>query len=223
VLQKALETLLASARSIEEAQDKIEFWFNSRMEQLSETYKKNIQYMSLIIGALLVILLNVDTLFVARALWDDPAVRETLVATARTQLESGQLEQAITDSQSSLEQAQATPEATSEPTSQGETTEASDAVNESAQQVQETVQSLLDLRLPIGWEFTALTNGCQGNTVENPCTNLRNLWNMGPANNPDWFVFLIRKIVGWVITVIAIAQGAPFWFDLLNRIARGRQ
>src|SRR5690606_37589352 len=151
VLQKALETLLASARSIEEAQDKIEFWFNSRMEQLSETYKKNIQYLSLIIGALLVILLNVDSLFVARALWDDPAVRETLVATARTQLESGQLEQSITESQTSLEQAQtppAVPEATSDPTSQGETSATSDAVTESAQQVQDTVQSLLDLRLP---------------------------------------------------------------------------
>lgn len=223
VLQKALETLLASARSIEEAQDKIEFWFNSRMEQLSETYKKNIQYLSLIIGALLVILLNVDSLFVARALWDDPAVRETLVATARTQLESGQLEQSITESQTSLEQAQTpvVPEATSDPTSQGETPATGDGVTESAQQVQDTIQSLLDLRLPIGWEFTALTNGCQENAVENPCTNLRNLWNMGPANNPDWLGFLIRKIVGWAITVIAIAQGAPFWFDLLNRIARG--
>jgi hypothetical protein len=83
------------------------------------------------------------------------------------------------------------------------------------------VESLLALRLPIGWEFTAQST-CQPNTIENPCGNLRNLWNVGPANNADWLGWLIRKVVGWALTVIAIAQGAPFWFDLLNRIARGR-
>lgn len=222
VLQKALETLLASARSIEEAQDKIEFWFNARMDQLSETYKKNIQYMSLLIGVLLAMLLNVDSLFVAQTLWDDPALRATLVETARAQLESGQLQQEIDQSQTALEDAQnPAPEATADPSAPPAASDTANTVAPSTREVQETVDSLLALRLPIGWDFTSLTDGCQSADSGAACGSLRNLWNFGPANNPNWFGLLIRKLVGWAITVIAISQGAPFWFDLLNRIARG--
>jgi hypothetical protein len=223
VLHKALETLLASAQSIEEAQDKIEFWFNTRMEQLSETYKKNIQYMSLLIGVLLAVLLNIDSLFVANTLWNDPALRDALVQAAQTQLESGQLQETISQSQEALQQAENNAEATPEPTvpvtgTAGNETGAPSA----AEQVQDSIESLLALRLPIGWEFTSLTSGCEPNVLGNPCDDVRNLWNLGPANNAAWFGILIRKLIGWAITVIAISQGAPFWFDLLNRIARGR-
>ena len=31
-----------------------------------------------------------------------------------------------------------------------------------------------------------------------------------------------RMIVGWLLTIAAISLGAPFWFDLLGRIARLR-
>lgn len=231
VLQRALETLLASARSIEEAQDKIEFWFNTRMEQLSETYKKNIQYMSLLIGVFIAVLLNVDTLYVANTLWNDPALRATLVQTAQTQLESGQLEQSINSSRAALEQAQnnaeaqaeTQTEATPEPGAISPTPAPANPVGTSAQQVTDSVNSLLALRLPIGWEFTTISAGCQAGVVNaQSCEDLRNLWNLGPANNGGWFGLLIRKFIGWALTVIAISQGAPFWFDLLNRIARGR-
>jgi hypothetical protein len=224
VLQKALETLLASARSIEEAQDKIEFWFDARMDQLSEMYRRNMQYLSLLIGGLLVILLNVDSLFVARTLWDDPALRQTLVETARTQLESGQLQENIDQSQAALQQAQnATPESTPDPALPTGTPTTDEALSLPVEEVQETVESLLALRLPIGWASIPHSASCQPNTFENPCADPRNLWNFAPANNPNWLGLLSHKIIGWVITIIAISQGAPFWFDLLNRIARGRQ
>ena len=31
-----------------------------------------------------------------------------------------------------------------------------------------------------------------------------------------------RTIVGWLITIAAISLGAPFWFDLLGKIAHLR-
>ena len=222
VLKKALETLLASAQSIEEAQDKLEFWFNNRMDQLSEMYKKNIQYMSLIIGVLLAVLLNVDSLFVANTLWNDPALREALVQTAQAQLESGELENSVTQSQEALQQAQNNAESTPEPTMPVTGEVDNTQTPSDTEQVQDSIQDLLALRLPIGWEFTALAGGCEPTVLGNPCDDSRNLWNLGPANNAAWFGILIRKLVGWAITVIAISQGAPFWFDLLNRIARGR-
>jgi hypothetical protein len=193
------------------------------MDQLSETYKKNIQYMSLLIGIFLAVLLNVDSLFVANTLWNDPALREALVQTAQTQIESGQLEQTITQSQEALQQAQNNAEATPEPTVPLTEGSGVDTDTPSAtEQVQDSIQDLLALRLPIGWEFTTLTSDCAPTIAGNPCDDVRNLWNLGPANNAAWFGILLRKLVGWAITVIAISQGAPFWFDLLNRIARGK-
>lgn len=38
----------------------------------------------------------------------------------------------------------------------------------------------------------------------------------------NWFLFIISKIGGFAATVLAIAMGAPFWFDILNKIANLR-
>ena len=35
-----------------------------------------------------------------------------------------------------------------------------------------------------------------------------------PANGP-WFFF---KIIGWLITALAVSLGAPFWFDVLDKL-----
>ncbi|MCC6616703.1 MAG: hypothetical protein IT320_24730 [Anaerolineae bacterium] len=210
--QKAMDTLLTTARSVEEAGAKLEFWFNTRMEQLTDTYKRNIQYLSLIIGLLLAIFLNADSLHVARTLWEDPTLRAAVAATAREDVASGALGTEIDQSQQNNDAFQ-TPDQT-EPTTPSNA--------DLAQDVRGTVEQLLSLRLPIGWEFTAVTQGCfQADANAVACDNSRNLWSLGPANNPGWLGLVVRKLIGYLITMIAVAQGAPFWFDLLNRLARG--
>ncbi|MCA9905387.1 MAG: hypothetical protein KC547_16140 [Anaerolineae bacterium] len=211
VFQKAMDTLLATAHSVEEAAAKLEFWFNTRMEQLSDTYKRNIQYLSLIVGLLLAFILNADSLHVARTLWDDPALRDTLAATARESLSSGTLGTEIDQTQQQRDTL-VTPEQTEQVPSNADL----------AQEAQSTIDQLLSLRLPIGWELTAVQGGCfQAGVNSEVCDNGRNMWNLLPANNPGWLGLIVRKILGYLITMVAVAQGAPFWFDLLNRLARG--
>lgn len=241
-LRKALETLLASARSIEEAQAKIEFWFNARMDIVSELYKRNIQKLSFLIGLVITLVLNVDSLHLARTLWDDPAVRQTLEAVAQESINSGALSEQINQSRQEFNAALATPtplvvtplapadaSSLAAPTPQvvlpqGEALQTVDeATDTAATGLEVTITNLLDLRLPIGWDYRPVEGGCVGG--DNPdtlCSDLRNAWNLNPANNSDWLSFLIRKLIGWAITTVALAQGAPFWFDLLNRVARGR-
>ena len=43
-------------------------------------------------------------------------------------------------------------------------------------------------------------------------------WKSAPAGPAD----LLKLIMGWVITVAAISLGAPFWFDLLGKVANLR-
>ncbi len=218
VFQKAMDALLATARSVEEAAAKIEFWFDTRMEQLSDTYRRNIQYLSLVVGLVLSLVLNVDSLHVARTLWNDPALRATVAAAATSAIQSGELGASIDQTRQQQEAARAA--------GQNESTEEAQPgpTNEQLEQAARlTVEQLLSLRLPIGWEIAEVPGGCFTPNVNRAlCDNGRNIWNLLPANNPDWFGLLARKALGYLITVIAIAQGAPFWFDLLNRLARGR-
>jgi hypothetical protein len=40
------------------------------------------------------------------------------------------------------------------------------------------------------------------------------------APNPN--VGLLSKLAGWIITAAAVSQGAPFWFDLLQKLVNMR-
>jgi hypothetical protein len=44
----------------------------------------------------------------------------------------------------------------------------------------------------------------------------------GAGNAPAGVDGALRGLAGWLITVTAVSLGAPFWFDLLSRVARLR-
>jgi hypothetical protein len=39
-----------------------------------------------------------------------------------------------------------------------------------------------------------------------------------PRRMPDTVMAWVLKIVGVLLTAFAVSQGAPFWFDLLNKV-----
>jgi hypothetical protein len=61
-----------------------------------------------------------------------------------------------------------------------------------AQDVADNVDEVTQLRLPIGWD-DANTGGD-----------------------------ILGRLAGWLVTIAAIALGAPFWFDVLGKLARVR-
>ena len=59
--------------------------------------------------------------------------------------------------------------------------------------------------------------------LENNPNDLRlgdshNLWNLIPGNNPDWLWIISIKVLGIAATMLAIGQGAPFWFNILKQL-----
>ncbi|MGQ9907276.1 MAG: hypothetical protein ACUVS2_00435 [Candidatus Flexifilum sp.] len=256
--RKGMETLLAPARTLPEASAKIEFWFSARMEQLSQQYRRKMAQLSLAVGLVLTMIFNIDALYIARTLWDDPALRAAVALAAQDAVSSGQLQTQIQEAQAVV---QSTPTPTPEPV---EVMPAPEEVNDAAgaatiatpvptlafsanaqvtprvevqptvtipdlieevSTVSDTVFTLLNLRLPMGWDYQPIAAGCPSpaTLIPDPCAESRNLWNYLPGNNPNWVTNVLVKILGWFVTVIAISQGAPFWFDLLNRIATGRR
>jgi hypothetical protein len=229
-MRTALQTLIGPAFSLEEAQARLEFWFNTHMDRLSASYRRRMTWLSIAIGLVLSVLLNADTLFISRTLWNDPALSQAIVLVATTSVSSGELGNTVNRTEQAESGVIELPVSPT-PDPAAPTFDANAQTGGASQpnpvdlgfQVGYTIQDLLALRLPLGWTFEPVEGGCpQPGLVPDPCANGRNLWLLLPLGNPNWFSDLFIKLVGLAITVIAIAQGAPFWFDLLSRIARGR-
>lgn len=267
--RKALTTLIASAQTVEAATEKVEYWFDKQMERLSESYKRNMGWLTIGVGFLLALVLNVDTVQLARSLWENPTLNALVVSFAEQNA------------------AQITP--TDGAASSTDLT-AQDVTEQAVQGAINALNRLTSLNLPIGWYDTRVVrtsaqaagfeeNACtptQQNVVvsdapaqatpeatadaafsaqadnlvteeapfitDNPegtdisegstvvsspsvlpteCTDRRNLALLLPWSVNFDFSALFVKILGLLITTIAIGQGAPFWFDLLNRLVRG--
>jgi hypothetical protein len=67
---------------------------------------------------------------------------------------------------------------------------------ESIQTYGQAKTALEDLHLPLGWDKASLS-------LERP---------------KDWFKGFIYPWLGWLLTAIAASLGAPFWFDVLNKV-----
>ena len=71
----------------------------------------------------------------------------------------------------------------------------------------EVEKALNGISLPIGWNLD--NSNTQANQSE---------------TKPDGNLLLakVKKFLGWLLSGMAIAMGAPFWFDLLNRVVNVR-
>jgi hypothetical protein len=86
-------------------QRRAEQWFDDSMERVSGWYRRRIQPILWTTAAILVVLLNVDTLLVARTLWQDDATRAAIVARAEKAVAAERAGQRVdlTETVSSLE------------------------------------------------------------------------------------------------------------------------
>jgi hypothetical protein len=197
--EETLETVLKTATSLQDAQAKLEAWFNGAMNNLSDTFKRRVKTISFIVGLLVAVILNVDTLHVAKTLWNDSTLRESIAVYAERQVRTIDLNEQLGNSGS---------------------------VNEESAKVQSNVQALLDLRLPIGWHGIDITpENDSPETQALAFDDKRNINNFSPAYSGDtgtWFGFLAYKIGGWLLTTLAIMQGADFWFNLLRQLSAAR-
>jgi hypothetical protein len=191
-LEKTLETVVATAQNLQDAQAKLAAWFDSSMGQLSNLFKRRVQFISFVVAFLVATGLNVDSLQLARALWNDPALRESItVAAQRTIAASTQQP------------------ATSQP-------------QKAADDLQQKLQPLFDLRLPIGWVISSADPSGQLNP-----RNLGNLFFSAREDGTtpglgDWINYVLYKVVGLLITSFAIMQGSDFWFNLLGRLTAAK-
>ena len=205
--RNALSTVMASAENVQDARANLENWFNNAMNRASANYSSKMKSLSIVVALVIALGVNIDTLHIARTLWEDPIRRVQISNEVSYSVQSGQLQGSVDDvgqDDQGFTASQAQPE-----------TGVEDVIGAGAE-VANRLQAIQDLRLPVGWTFEDVSNRPADQTAQ---SNPNNLWNYFPDNNPEgWTGLLIGKLVGIAATVIAAAQGAPFWFGIVNKI-----
>jgi len=182
-------------RHLAKARQSVEKWFDDSMDRVSGEFKRHSQWVALIIGFVIAIVLNVDSVDLTLYLWREPAVRQGLAENAsKFELPQEQLE---ANPEQALQNFRDQFAGLSLPIGWG--------VNEG------TGISTLDINcqlfpdaqqafgVPVPW-----SNRCIAPPQSNSQTNL------------------LLKLAGIFLTALAARQGAPFWFDILKRFVNVR-
>ena len=172
-LRRSLLPLIEYAEVIEPDPDKrvvqvrqnIDNWYTTTMERTAGWYKNRVQLISIIVGLLVAIVLNADTIGIAQSLWSDVAVRQGLVQAAQ------------------------------------EYNQQNDSIN-----YQKILAEMSTISFPMGWSPLWESQGVLAHQYQD-------------LINPFG---ALSKIVGLLITALAISVGSSIWFDILNRVVNLR-
>ncbi|HEY9645186.1 MAG TPA: hypothetical protein V6C88_02395 [Chroococcidiopsis sp.] len=157
--------------SVRQLQKEVATWFDNSMARASGVYRRNSKGIAILLGFVIAVSINADTLYIISRLSKDTTLR-TAVSEAANQVVPA-------DGTSSV------------------------AIATDLQSVKDAVNGVLDeLPLPIGWDAVNTEQQTQ--------------------QSQTWRFPFLRKLVGWMITGIALSMGASFWYDLLGKIVRVR-
>ncbi|MCC7449013.1 MAG: hypothetical protein IT324_16460 [Anaerolineae bacterium] len=155
-LKKVLASALVKAEGdIEKVRANLASWYDNSMERVSGWYKSKIQYVLIILGMVIAVIFNIDTINYVNRLLENPALRSAIAAQAANVKEMNDV--TVANLRTQLEM----------------------------------------LNLPVGWDDAKPLTG-------------------------DNFGWWLKKVLGIVMTGLAVSQGAPFWFDLLNKVTNLR-
>jgi hypothetical protein len=177
----------------DEFRARVKEWYDEAMDRVSGWYKRSVQRQTYVMAVLLVALLNLDSVALFNRLWSDSAFRTAVVEQAKARVE-----------------ATGTAEVPVMEYTEGDKPEAGSPVQTGTASLTDSEQQLLTSLG--GWK-----------------PDKERLAAAYVLNGPGvlvWLQWLGRTlgdhILGWLITVLAISLGAPFWFDILNKFVNLR-
>ncbi len=205
--------------NIAKARKNVEKWFDDSMDRASGVFKRYSQAMALVIGIIIALLLNIDSINLTLYLWREPSVRQVLAENAQSfQLPEAQLA--------------ASPEETMQafrdqfvglnlPVGWVIQESGPDAIYDSNCQLFPGIDQTFGF--PIVMPRIGISTNDPDNMISrlvDSFNNLNSICIAPPQSNNQTNIVL--KIFGILLTAMAARQGAPFWFDLLKRLVNVR-
>ena len=217
----------------------LEDWFDDTMNRVSGWYKRQATKILFVIGLMLAMTFNVNTIEIVHRLSVNKDLRETLAKSASAYVENANKNRS-TGSQPGGSQTQ---------TKNPADTSNIDSAFAKAQQQIEIIKKLyydsiaeINIMMGLGWDSSVLLkNFVKGNQISDGKWRVSKD-SMNWLNKslqwllPRWMfngyyigLSVIRKsfiqpilILGFIITALAVSLGSPFWFDLLNKFVNIR-
>jgi len=140
-------------------QENICKWYNAGMDRVTGWYKRQTQWILLMIAFVFTVAFNVDSIELAKRAYHDTPLRASIISS---------VSRPLPNDSSALEQ------------------------------YKHLHTRIDELDLPIGW-------------IPNPIANFDIL-------TQAFWQKVLEKLPGFLLTTLAISLGAPFWFDILNRV-----
>ncbi|HEX6038472.1 hypothetical protein [Longimicrobium sp.] len=226
-LQLQLAGALAGAQTqLQELHDGVEVWFNNAMDRVSGAYKRTAQGWLFFLGILIAGCMNADTIDMWRRLESDDALRAAMVRRAEAMV-------ADVDTAARADTSQTLTLTSSRQSASSDSTKSDTTALGRAQRNYRIARARVDsLELELGWTRDQAVAAHlirkdsdrypkNGNPVRWLLTKIEQ--GLAPKGyHADLFPFdtwpSFLKLVGLLLTAIAISLGAPFWFDLLNKV-----
>jgi len=195
----------------------LEAWFDRTMEQATEWYKRKIQIVLLVLGFTMAWFFNADTFTIIGKLATDKDAREKIVMLAAAYSASH----------------------TAAPTSPNLSVpkEKIDSLMDVKKKLEEDIANANTILGSGGWlpdSVTVTTDPKTGSNIYAPLVDEFSLLRehkkiksgkIGFTHANKWgyfFRLLGHHFFGFLITAIAISLGAPFWYDMLNKLMKLR-
>jgi len=204
----------------------IEDWYNTGMDRVSGWYKRETQRILFMLGLIITVALNVDTISIVQHLAISKDAREALVqqvttslqddSSLRERVEAAAVAAGKTHNAAETESS-AVPSTSSTPSSHESSAELElqAKIKTADAKAKLLKEQLFGLGLPLGWSEMR-----KGAAKRVTCTATDISWfdETGCALWPYDVWLILAAIPGWLITAFAISFGAPFWFDMLNKM-----
>jgi hypothetical protein len=226
-VQKVLDTLATFAPAeIDQLRKSVEQWYNDAMDRVSGWYRRKAQVIILVIGAALAAGLNADSVMLAAAFWHDPTLRAATAEAATQYVKTHKTEVDRLRAQQYPSTTKSTGP-TSAPEREQQFKDSTKDLNDTIADVQGQIGKL---NLPFGWTCgmgsdessdtskpaNTPASPAKGKAAANATSGC--VWEQQPSGTDGW----VLKFLGLLATTLAISQGAPFWFDLLQKLVNLR-
>ena len=189
-LRTSLEALAANAAGdITLFRTSVEHWYDDHMARVSGWYKRHVAIITVVVGAILVLLLNINTITIGRSLYSDSTIRSAVSAVAAKGTNCP-----------------ASPSPSPSPSSSSSAGQLTCLGNLEAQ-----LTSAARAGLPLGW---SIVSDCAGPDAHCNWWDQHGIFNRH-GGSPWQFILVL---LGFLVTIAAIVPGAQFWFGLLTKL-----
>lgn len=189
---RAQRRATSAEQGVKLLQEEVQQWYDRGMARAAGVYRRNAKAVAILIGLIVAVSTNADTLLIVNRLTVDQAVRTSVIQSFE-QISTASL-QAESPSSPTITQ-----------------------LGSELQDVSQAVENALsEYSLPIGWSQELIETQQRLGCVDDGQSTV------SAPGQCSWVLPIPRRWLGWLITGLCVSMGSSFWFDALRRVVSVR-